>query len=542
MSKTIRSSDGVVNIGNTTISQSPTQGIAIQIPAGGTSTRPTGAIRGSFRYNVDIAQFEGYNGVTWGAIAGSGGGTTGPTGPAGNVTGPTGPYGVTGYTGPRGATGLQGIQGPTGITGSTGATGPESTVTGPTGPLGGPTGATGSTGPAGGPTGSLGPTGATGPTGRTGPTGPTSTVTGPTGYTGAGATGPTGPIGSGTTGPTGYGATGPTGLGGIDPTKVVTVTNTTVSTSTVSGALVVSGGAGFGGNVYAGGNIVSSGNIVATNKVVASSFTSTSVGSPTLSSGSDLILNPVGSVVSQAPVTLRSYTTATLPSGVGNGSIAFNTDLSGGAIVFWNGSSWSQLTSTTSGLDTSKQLVISNAYVSTSNVTGAVVVTGGIGTSGNINASGNVVAANLSGTVSTAAQPNITSLGNLTGLTVQGTSNLQQTVATNVPLSGATGVVIHNFASGSIFVHTSPSANWTANFTNVPTTNNRTMIIDVLIFQGASPYIIDTLQVNGVSTPISWLNNSTPTGNANKKDLIRFTLFSTGTTAFTVLAELTTYG
>lgn len=61
---------------------------------------------------------------------------------------------------------------------------------------------------------------------------------------------------------------------------------------------------------------------------------------------------------------------------------------------------------------------------SSSSSTGTLVVTGGIGVSGNLNAGGNVSATNLAGTLTTASQPNITSHGTLTSLTVAGTTSL----------------------------------------------------------------------------------------------------------------------
>ena len=48
---------------------------AIHVPVGSTAQRPTGA-NGYFRYNSDDAQFEGYANGAWGAIAGSGGGSS----------------------------------------------------------------------------------------------------------------------------------------------------------------------------------------------------------------------------------------------------------------------------------------------------------------------------------------------------------------------------------------------------------------------------------------------------------------------------------
>ena len=66
-------------------------------------------------------------------------------------------------------------------------------------------------------------------------------------------------------------------------------------------------------------------------------------------------------------------------------------------------------------------IVYANAAVaSTTTTTGALVVTGGAGISGDINAGNNITATYHTGTLVTAAQPNITTVGTLTGLTVTG--------------------------------------------------------------------------------------------------------------------------
>lgn len=163
-------------------------------------------------------------------------GATGPTG----YTGSAGTNGIDGATGATGAIGYTGSQGTAGLNGDTGATGP----TGATGV----TGYTGSEGAAGtnGTDGATGLTGATGPTGYTGSAG----INGTTGYTGSqGDIGYTGS--AGTNGTTGY--TGSVGTFSGTTTLAIETSNTAVSTSTVTGALIVAGGAGIGGNVYVGG-------------------------------------------------------------------------------------------------------------------------------------------------------------------------------------------------------------------------------------------------------------------------------------------------
>jgi hypothetical protein len=91
-------------------------------------------------------------------------------------------------------------------------------------------------------------------------------------------------------------------------------------------------------------------------------------------------------------------------------------------------------------IDTS--LSISGSDTSTSNSTGALKVSGGIGVVGNVFSSGNVTALNANlgnlvvanyytGTLTTAAQPNITSVGTLTQLSVSGNATITGNLTVN---------------------------------------------------------------------------------------------------------------
>ena len=80
-------------------------------------------------------------------------------------------------------------------------------------------------------------------------------------------------------------------------------------------------------------------------------------------------------------------------------------------------------------------VTIGHTTPSTSTTTGALVVKGGIGVSGNINA-GNVLATQLTGTLLTASQTNITSVGNLTSLSASGTIQTTGIVYGNSGVSG----------------------------------------------------------------------------------------------------------
>jgi hypothetical protein len=74
------------------------------------------------------------------------------------------------------------------------------------------------------------------------------------------------------------------------------------------------------------------------------------------------------------------------------------------------------------------------ATASTTTATGALVVLGGVGVAGNINA-GNVIATGLTGTLRTAAQTAITSVGALTALAVTGTVTVGSGSATGIVTS-----------------------------------------------------------------------------------------------------------
>jgi len=107
--------------------------------------------------------------------------------------------------------------------------------------------------------------------------------------------------------------------------------------------------------------------------------------------------------------------------------------------------------------------------------------------------------------------------------------------------TGATGVVAHDFDTGSIFYHTSLAADFTANITNVPTTNDRTIGVALVLNQGGTAYIPTALQIDGSAVTIKWADASVPSGNANQVDVVSFTLIRTGS-AWVALGVLNTFG
>jgi len=127
------------------------------------------------------------------------------------------------------------------------------------------------------------------------------------------------------------------------------------------------------------------------------------------------------------------------------------------------------------------------------------------------------------------------------GAEFTGLVTLQQTTEKLNTLTGATGTVEHNLNDGAVFNHTSLAADFTANFTNVPTTADRTTSVVLILNQGGTAYIPTALQIDGVVQNINWQGASAPSGNATQVDIVSFTLIRTGA-AWTVIGSLTTYG
>jgi hypothetical protein len=177
------------------------------------------------------------------------------------------------------------------------------------------------------------------------------------------------------------------------------IANSTIANSNVSGALKIIGGASVGGNLYVAANLVSTFANIANLAV-----TGYHVGNMYFAGADTIYIN--GSPVQTA-------------------AQSFN----GGTI----------------GLLTT----FNDITQSTSAVTGAVQVRGGLGVAGNIwagnihaNIGGNV-RANIQGNIFTPAQPFITSLGTLTGLSVQGQINTRDIIPDtnltyNIGSSGST--------------------------------------------------------------------------------------------------------
>jgi hypothetical protein len=166
-------------------------------------------------------------------------------------------------------------------------------------------------------------------------------------------------------------------------------------------------------------------------------------------------------------------------------------------------------------INSSGNVSILSSEASIGATSGALIVAGGVGIGGTLN-----IGADLS---------------------ISGLTTLTYTSEKLNTKTSATGTVTHDLSTGSVFYHSSISNNFTANITNVPTTNDRAIGVTLVLAQGVTPYMSTALQIDGSAQTIKWVNNSTPTGTASKVDIVGFSLIRTGS-AWTVLGQYSTYG
>lgn len=183
--------------------------------------------------------------------------------------------------------------------------------------------------------------------------------------------------------------------------------------------------------------------------------------------------------------------------------------------------------------------------------TGLVTATGGGVKVGNIqDPSGTNTISLSSGTVSmignltigTSGAGNFTaSNANLGSIAVSGLTSIQQSTESVQTKTGATGTVDHDFSTGSLFYHSSIAANFTANFTNVPTTDNKMIVISLVLAQDSTPYLANAVQIAGSAQTIIWVGATAPTVTASRKEVVTFSLLRTGA-AWTVFGTFASFG
>lgn len=146
-------------------------------------------------------------------------------------------------------------------------------------------------------------------------------------------------------------------------------------------------------------------------------------------------------------------------------------------------------------------------------------------TSANI-ASANIVTVN-------AGNLNVTGVTNVAPISEKFVSNTNPVLQANVAI---------NFAQTAIVYVTGATGNFTANVQNFYIPSGTISCVTVWISQGGTAYIANLIQINNSIKSINWQGATTaPPGNANKQDVISFTILNNGGT-YTVLGQLATFG
>jgi hypothetical protein len=140
-----------------------------------------------------------------------------------------------------------------------------------------------------------------------------------------------------------------------------------------------------------------------------------------------------------------------------------------------------------------------------------------------------------------------TSLSLSETLTVSGTSSfsgltvLQEVTEVINSTPGATAsTVVYDFTTGSNWYHSSINTNYTANFTNIPTTNNRAITATIVMSQSSTAYMPTAVQINGSGQQIRWAGG-TASGTPNQVDIVGFTFIRSGNVWAQVLGQINTF-
>lgn len=189
----------------------------------------------------------------------------------------------------------------------------------------------------------------------------------------------------------------------------------------------------------------------------------------------------------------------------------------------------------------SAPLTVTNTTASSSISTGSLIVSGGLGVEQNMHVGGVV---NAAGGVNMpiGIAPAVHSTGVFTSLTQSGLATFTTISEVAGAKSGATGTVVHDYTESNVWVHSSMAGNFTVNLTNVPTDNDRSISISLILVQGGTARYATGFQIDGVAQTLRYPGyNTTFTPTANRREVQTFVLTRTGS-AWTVRVYLSSFG
>jgi hypothetical protein len=197
---------------------------------------------------------------------------------------------------------------------------------------------------------------------------------------------------------------------------------------------------------------------------------------------------------------------ATPPSTTSMGSLWFNTT-NGGLYIYYidtNGGQWIQPVAAPGVVTVAAGYTLPAATISTL---------------GGVIADGTTIGVNSSGVISIIGTP---SYANSTFL---GSTLVTHYAFNTSVLSGNTSTVTYDWSSvSSVIYESNLTSSYTAAFINVPTVNNRSYVVNIVVNQGTTGYFPNALSINGNSCYINWNNATTPTPGTSCTDTVTFVM------------------
>lgn len=363
-----------------------------------------------------------------------------------------------------------------------------------------------------------------------------------------------------------------TGRGGSS-TNALSITNATSSTDTTTGALkLTAGGLAVFENINAGGYV--SGNTLTS--TVATGTAPLTVASTT----------EVANLRAATSSKWAAARTVTFSGGDVTGSFTIDGSADVTAVALTVAADTVALGTDTTGVYVAQGAVSGNGLSGSANSEGATFTVSSNATSVNTgdtivfrDASGNFSAGTITATAFTGPLTNILTIG--TGLsgtsysgasavtiaidstvaTLTGTQTLTNKSLTNANLLASTETFTNSgtLLTGTIpvdvktntliYYNTAATGNWTFNFrADSGTTLNtylaagQSVTVTILTTQGATPFYMSAMTIDGVSVTPKWLSSVAPTsGNANSIDAYSFSILKTASGVYTVLANQTRF-
>jgi hypothetical protein len=128
-------------------------------------------------------------------------------------------------------------------------------------------------------------------------------------------------------------------------------------------------------------------------------------------------------------------------------------------------------------------------------------------------------------------------------LTVNGLTTVRQITEVVSTYTNPQGVVNFDFNNGAIYYISSMTSNFTANFSNIPTTANRSLVTTLMLQQSTnSANFTSTIRVNSSTPVLRWPNASVPTPTSNRTEVESFTIYGNGINTWYVMGQLTSFG